>query len=206
MSLLGPMTSSIAMTPVDDLMIAVRAYVPLAESESPRRSRPQPQPSDWVLIFDTETTTDPSQRLRFGSFQLRYGDRLEKNGLFYDPETLSKHDQQVLARYACANRLELLTRTEWIEKVFFRFGYDLRGTIVGFNLPFDISRLAIGHNSARRRPMRGGFSFLLSEHWCVVSNNRFTAAAEQLAATNGILLLHYRDLKNLDALIVARPS
>jgi restriction system protein len=32
----------------------------------------------------------------------------------------------------------------------------------------------------------------------VVSNNRYTDAAEQLAATNGILLLHYRDLRNLE--------
>jgi restriction system protein len=35
----------------------------------------------------------------------------------------------------------------------------------------------------------------------VVSNNRYTDAAEQLASTNGILLLHYRDLQNLDDII-----
>lgn len=35
----------------------------------------------------------------------------------------------------------------------------------------------------------------------VVSNNRYTEAAEQLATTNGILLLHYRDLQNLDKLL-----
>jgi hypothetical protein len=35
----------------------------------------------------------------------------------------------------------------------------------------------------------------------VVSNNRYTAAAEQLASTNGILLLHYRDLRRLDEVI-----
>ena len=61
------LTSTTAITPVDDLVIAVRAYVPLVESERQRRARPQPQSSEWVLIFDTETTTDPSQRLRFGS-------------------------------------------------------------------------------------------------------------------------------------------
>jgi restriction system protein len=32
----------------------------------------------------------------------------------------------------------------------------------------------------------------------VVSNNRYTSPAEQLAATNGILLLHYSDLDDLD--------
>ena len=35
----------------------------------------------------------------------------------------------------------------------------------------------------------------------VVSNNRYTEAAEQLAATNSILLLHYRDLGSLDKIL-----
>jgi Restriction endonuclease len=35
----------------------------------------------------------------------------------------------------------------------------------------------------------------------VVSNNRYTDAAEQLAATNHVLLLHYRDLRNLDDIL-----
>jgi restriction system protein len=38
----------------------------------------------------------------------------------------------------------------------------------------------------------------------VVTNNRYTQAAEQLASTNGVLLLHYRDLQNLDNLL--RPK
>jgi restriction system protein len=38
----------------------------------------------------------------------------------------------------------------------------------------------------------------------VVTNHRFTLAAEQLAATNGVLLLHYRDLPSIDQLIAAR--
>jgi restriction system protein len=35
----------------------------------------------------------------------------------------------------------------------------------------------------------------------VVSNNRYTESAEQLATTNRILLLHYRDLQNLDEIL-----
>lgn len=35
----------------------------------------------------------------------------------------------------------------------------------------------------------------------VVTNSRYTSPAEQLASTNGILLLHYSDLANLDALL-----
>jgi hypothetical protein len=40
-----------------------------------------------------------------------------------------------------------------------------------------------------------------AEFGAVVSNNRYTNAAEELAATNGILLLHHRDLQNLDAVL-----
>lgn len=38
----------------------------------------------------------------------------------------------------------------------------------------------------------------------VVSNNRYTAAAEELAKTNRVLLLHYRDLSNLGSLLNAQ--
>jgi hypothetical protein len=147
----------------DQLPIAVRAYVPLAEPEPVRRWRMPPTPSDWVLIFDTETTTDPSQRLRFGSFQWRRGSKLDRAGLFYAPD-LSERDRAVLASYAKAHGLELMTVAEFIEEIFYKLAYEFRATIVGFNLPFDISRLAIGHSAARRRPMRGGFSFQLSPY------------------------------------------
>src|SRR4051794_15687489 len=93
----------------DYLPIAVRAYVPLAVIERPRRQRPIPTPSEWVLVFDTETTTDPAQRLRFGSFQLRHAGKLVKHGLFYDPAALTVRDQRLIRSFARANGLELLT-------------------------------------------------------------------------------------------------
>jgi restriction system protein len=40
-----------------------------------------------------------------------------------------------------------------------------------------------------------------AQHGIVVTNSRYTAAAEQLASTNGILLLHYSDLANLHTLV-----
>jgi hypothetical protein len=175
---------------LDYLPVAVRAYVPLAKSERPRKPKRSPTPSEWVLTFDTETTTDPAQRVRFGSFQLRKAGALEKHGLFYDPSALTEREQRLLAGFARSNGLELLTAREFVEGVFFKFGYELRATIVCFNLPFDISRLAVRHGPARRRPMRGGFSFQLSENrWLPrvqvkhlsrrASMIRFTAARRQ---------------------------
>ena len=43
-------------------------------------------------------------------------------------------------------------------EVFLKYGDTRCGTIVGFNLPFDLSRIALDHGPARRH-MRGGFSF-----------------------------------------------
>ena len=175
---------------IDHLPIAVRAYVPLASSEPARPHKPSPVPSDWALIFDTETTTDPSQRLRFGSFQWRRSGELVRGGLFYDPAALSEPEQRMLVSFIRQHGLELMTVEEFVETIFFKLAYVLRATIVGFNLPFDISRLAIRHGSARRRPMRGGFSFQLSEKpwWPRIqvkhldrkaSMIRFTAPAKQ---------------------------
>jgi hypothetical protein len=49
-----------------------------------------------------------------------------------------------------------------VEQVFYDAGYAVGAQIVGFNLPFDLSRLAIRYGSARRS-MRGGFSLTLSD-------------------------------------------
>jgi hypothetical protein len=150
---------------LDELWIALRSLVPLADAESVRPWKQPPEPSPWVLIFDTETTTDASQRLRFGSFQWRRGSKLERQGLFYGSD-LSKREQATLANYGAAHGLELMTVAEFTENIFYKLAYEFHGTIIGFNLPFDISRLAIRHSTARRRPMRGGFSFQLSpNHW-----------------------------------------
>ena len=53
-------------------------------------------------------------------------------------------------------------------RCFINLGTRLGAQIVGFNLPFDLSRLAIRHASARRG-MKGGFSVTLSENWPAVA-------------------------------------
>jgi hypothetical protein len=57
----------------------------------------------------------------------------------------------------------LLTRQEFVERVFYRSAFEVGAQIVGFNLPFDLSRLAIGQASARRS-MKGGFTLKLHEN------------------------------------------
>jgi hypothetical protein len=163
--------SSPSLPEPDRLPVAVRAYVPppppkpSAESSRKTRSGKPTPPSEGTLVFDTETTVDAAQRLRIGAYQFRKGDEMDEGGLFYDPAIISDEELSLLRRVAAERGLELRSVPEFIDEVLFARAYDLRASVVGFNLPFDISRLAINHGSARGKAMRGGFTFKLSRLW-----------------------------------------
>ena len=56
--------------------------------------------------------------------------------------------------------------------------------IVGFSLPFNLSRLAIRHASARRGT-RGGFSLTMSEHWPPVALKHLSQRSALIRFTGG---------------------
>jgi hypothetical protein len=150
--------------------IFLRAYVP-TEKPAPKR-RGYPRPSEWVLAFDTETWPDAAQNMRIGTFQLRQRGRLRDKGIFYNPDEVRDFELEVLQREAGKHGCRLITVTEFREGTLFDAAYKTDATIVGFNLPFDISRLAIKHGSTRTivrkdkskdRSMVGGFTFKLSD-------------------------------------------
>lgn len=160
------------------LPIALRAYAAQtfterkdSDEESEKKEHSSGLPvagkSSWTLVFDTETTTDPSQALRFGTYQLFDADALVETGVFYDPEA-DWDDIETVRRYALRKNIELHTRQSFVDEIFFGRAYQWRATIVGMNLPFDISRIAIRHGTARnpidaeRRSMNEGFTFKLS--------------------------------------------
>ncbi|HUF97155.1 MAG TPA: hypothetical protein VMM60_03425 [Ilumatobacter sp.] len=60
-------------------------------------------------------------------------------------------------------QIRLLPRRQFVEEVVFHWGYRNQATIVGYNLPFDLSRLAIKAAPARGRN-RGGISLQLWDH------------------------------------------
>ena len=156
--------------PPEPLPIAVRAYAP-PPPRKPKRGRrrgkkrrrkvPQPiPPSDSTLIFDCETTEDEVHSLRFGSFQVRRAGDLERAGFFYEARTLPAADLRVLEDCAAQHGVEVLELADFVEKVFYHYVYDLGGLCVGFNLPFDLSRIALRNVRSRRSQ---GFSFELSD-------------------------------------------
>jgi len=119
------------------------------------------KPLGPTLIFDCETTTDSAQTLRFGFYQVRQGQDLDEEGIFYNRDTLTNAELIILSAYAKRHALKLRTVEAFNVEVFLEVGYALGGAVVGFNLPFDISRIALDYGAARDK-MRGGFSFLLS--------------------------------------------
>lgn len=153
------MTRAAPRSVTDHLPISVRAY---AEAGKARARHGGLAPSPWTLVFDTETTTDPGQALRFGTYQLRDGEALVEAGIFFDPEGVTQSELATLRANAARHGLAVRTRDEFADEVFFGRAYQLRARIVGFNLPFDISRLAIRHGPARGA-MFGGFTFTLSK-------------------------------------------
>lgn len=149
----------------DRLLISVRAFVPMLDPPklAKKTFKKLRRVSPYTLIFDCETKTDSGQSLRFGAYQLRKGDDLIEVGIFGDKQGLTTKEQATLRAYAKTHRgVKLLTLDRFVNDVFYNRGYALRANIVGFNLPFDISRLAFHHASARSKTMQGGFTFQLS--------------------------------------------
>jgi hypothetical protein len=144
------------------IAISIRAY-----SENPNRDPVSIRlPSDtdsspWTLAFDCETTIDATQRLRFGFYQIRKGENLDQEGIFYDPNAITIDEEALLGNYATMRQLKMVTVKTFRSDIFLKYGYTRRATVVGFNLPFDISRIAVDHSPARRS-MRGGFSFQMT--------------------------------------------
>lgn len=153
----------------DHLPLAIRAYaephavagMSLQKPKGQRRPS-RARASDWQVIFDTETTTNAGQALRFGTYQVRKSGELKEAGIFYAADGVTPAELNALHRHAEVNGLRLLTRDQFADGIIFAIGWQLRATIIGFNLPFDFSRIALAHSSARTA-MRGGFSFKLSE-------------------------------------------
>jgi hypothetical protein len=142
--------------------IAVRAYVPPTRR---RRRRSPVGALELVLVFDTETTTDSAQAFLFGSYRLHRADeRLVQEGLIH-ADDLSVEHQPVLKLYCESHaadnrgRLRLVSRSQFVEWLIWKIGYEARALIVGFNLPFDFSRISLGWRPARN----GGFTLRLFE-------------------------------------------
>jgi len=165
--------------------IFVRAHTVVPEKKQPQRSSPAKWPDD-VLVFDTETTLDTAQKLNFGVYRRcklgPVGYQCVEEGLFYaddldiaqrkvlehfvdDPKTFPQLDVKM---FPPPMRLNLYSRFDFVKRVFWR-AIRKGAMVVGFNLPFDLSRLAVKSCTADD----GGWSLVLS-----MRKNRKTGQVE----------------------------
>lgn len=122
--------------------------------------------------MDTETTLDLKQSLTFGVWRFCRLQGAEyvaiQEGIFYRDE-LARKDIQTIRAYTKKHlasgllsgsdrELSVGSRAEFVEHVFWE-SVQAGALIVGFNLSFDISRIAVRWTAARN----GGFSFVLSQ-------------------------------------------
>ena len=113
-----------------------------------------------VFVFDTETTADQYQSFKFGSYGVWQNGKLCEFGLFYD-NSLDNKDIKTLSEYANKKHIKLITRKQFLD-LFIDYVYKRRAMCVGFNLPFDISRIAMDYGISRRD--NNAFSFKLFDN------------------------------------------
>src|SRR5258706_1496371 len=149
---------------VVSLPIAVRVF---STQENQREPKPTPKYSHCprtMFVFDTETRIDATQGLTFGSYRFIEEGQCLEEGLFY-ADDLPQKDKQILEKYFSKHRSEMMTkgvrwcllsRSEFLSKLY-KAVYKGRCLLVGFNLPFDLSRVAYDSTKARGS-FAGGFS------------------------------------------------
>jgi hypothetical protein len=148
--------------------------------------RPSPRTfnlPEHMLVLDTETTTDAAQALLFGSARLiAVNSKKHARGtclrevIFYadDLPVRDPRGFEILQQYMrdnCADidtervrkRIGFMSRREFIDGEFYKLAYKAQCLVVGFNLFFDLPRLAVAASDARRS-YGGGVSLTLWDY------------------------------------------
>src|SRR5579863_7084259 len=134
-----------------------------SKSGNPKRCKREKQQNWWspprwppfALVLDSETRTDERQSLTFGFFRIlrntgdSYGE-VREEGIFFDPDEVSDSELRILKTYrettetsgdVVTHKVVVVTKRQFIEKYFFPHA-EAGSLIVGFNLPFDLTRIA----------------------------------------------------------------
>ncbi|WP_406661511.1 DNA polymerase [Methanolobus sp. ZRKC3] len=146
--------------------IAVRGYTQKVKKSSGNpfyKPEDVPLRHDRVLVFDTETTIDQYQNFKIGYFQIYQNGYIQHEGLFYNPSILADNEKSLCEIYTTRHNLVIYTLDEFIDTVFYNEIYNFHSLCIGYNLPFDISRISKKVGDSRGRN-KGGFTFTLSEN------------------------------------------
>lgn len=117
-------------------------------------------PYNYTLVFDTETTTDEKQSLRFGCYSLYEENELLIQGFFVS-DSLPEQEKETIKSYARLARCQYLTKQKFVSLLYY-YGHNVgfKTLIIGHNLFFDISRLSEECQGAKKA-FENGFSLKL---------------------------------------------
>jgi hypothetical protein len=151
---------------IPDIDIAIRGYVVHEKSNPSLRKKGTRDSPDIVAVFDTETTADAYLNLKFGSFGVWVAGKLDRFIIFYS-DKIGKKEQAILRNHVRSITVEnvkvqLLPLDRFIHEAFYPVVYYSHALLVGFNLPFDISRLAYRYGMSKR--WKKGFTFYLTKN------------------------------------------
>src|ERR1039458_5107293 len=152
----------------------LRAHTVQLEKQHQKRQSHFELPKKWpdyVLVFDCESRVSPGQELTFGSWrfcELRSNEYICVDEGFFHDEDLSAEECDELRKFAQGRnpetaddgttRLQFYSRQHFVREVF-GMAIQAKAMVVGFNLPFDLSRLALDWEIAAN----GGWSLILSQ-------------------------------------------
>ena len=155
--------------------IFVRAHTSVRTKASSDKRHPRKWPRH-CLIFDTETTVDLAENFNLGAFRRckLVGSRYKciEEGVFYRDDA-TETQLKVLHRYKSnppklaavehfpsKTQLTLSDRSRFVRSVFWKVVRE-GDLVVGFNLPFDLSRLAVASTEGDK----GDWSLALGHFW-----------------------------------------
>jgi hypothetical protein len=107
-----------------------------------------------VLTVSTEVTTDQQQSLTFGSCAAWINDSLYKICLFHNELDQKKID--VIKKIGATLQKQkncivtVSAKDEFVTNVFYPYVYEARAKCIGFDLPYELSRLAASWGTARK--------------------------------------------------------
>lgn len=127
---------------------------------------------DHALVFDCESRTTPDQSLTFGFWRFcelrKEGYVCTEEGILHADQCLSMNEVKFLRKWRSANkpkradvdspRLCLYSHSKFIDETL-GMAIQAKALIVGFNLPFDLSRIAEDWNPAQD----GGWSLIMKQ-------------------------------------------
>jgi hypothetical protein len=155
--------------------IELRAHTERIERRNAYKITNEQSPDKWsrsALVLDCETTLDQRQCLTFGCYRYcrldplsgsqrgKNGYKTVEEGLFYADDT-DCVPVATLRKYGESRGVRVLSRSQFVRNVFWK-AMRAEALIVGFNLPFDLSRLALEGCWTTRRG--GAWSLTMSQY------------------------------------------